>query len=235
MPSHNTQQNPPQAYNQETWTREDKYHQSFLIPEDETPDFAVQNSNEKGLPDIAVSPLQGKLLYLISKSIAAKRILEIGTLGGYSAIWLSRSLPADGKLVTLELEDKHAKVARENLNTAGEDVSDRVEIIVGSAHESLAQLKPEPQPFDLVFIDADEDHILTYYTEGKRLVRSGGVIIVDNMVRRGGVSDPANEEPANLKNRELLSRLKEDAEVEATTIGTAGVKGYDGFTYIVKK
>ncbi|KAL0568815.1 O-Methyltransferase, partial [Marasmius crinis-equi] len=197
-----------------------------------------------GLPDIAVSPLQGKLLYLISKSIAAKRILEIGTLGGYSAIWLSRSLPADGKLVTLELEDKHAKVARENLNTAGADVSDRVEIIVGSAHESLAQLKPEPQPFDLVFIDADEDHILTYYAEGKRLVRSGGVIIcgfasesaiVNNMVRRGGVSDPSNEEPANLKNRELLSRLKEDAEVEATTIGTAGVKGYDGFTYIVKK
>ncbi|KAL0576258.1 hypothetical protein V5O48_005722 [Marasmius crinis-equi] len=235
MSSHTTQQTPPQAYNQETWTREDKYHQSFLIPEDEASDFALQSSNESGLPDIAASPLYGKLLYLISKSIAAKRILEIGALGGYSAIWFSRSLPADGELVTLELEGKHAKVARENLNNAGADISDRVKIIVGFAHESLAQLKPEPQPFDLVFIDADEDHLLTYYTEGKRLVRPGGVIVVDNMVRRGGVSDPTNEEPTNLKNRELLRYLKEDTEVEATTVGTVGVKGYNGFTYIVKK
>ncbi|KAL0566931.1 hypothetical protein V5O48_015061 [Marasmius crinis-equi] len=235
MPSHTTQSNTPQVYTQETWTREDEYQRSFLVPEDDALDFAVQNSNKNGLPDIAVSPLQGKLLYLVSKSINAKRILEVGTLGGYSAIWLSRSLPADGELVTLEREEKHAKVARENLQNAGTDISDRVKIIVGSAHESLVALKPEPEPFDLVFIDADKSQFLAYYTEGKRLVRSGGVIIIDNMIRRGGVSDPENEDPANLKIRELLRYLKEDSEVEATTIGTVGVKGYDGFSYIVKK
>ncbi|KAJ8081683.1 hypothetical protein PM082_007529 [Marasmius tenuissimus] len=219
----------------EIWTREDKYQSSFLVAQDDALDFAVQNSSQKGLPDIAVSPLQGKFLYLISKSIQATRILEVGTLGGYSAVWFSRSLPAKGELVTLELKEEHAKVARENLEKAGADVSARVKIIVGPAHESLAKLKPEPQPFDLAFIDADKSHFTTYYTEAKRLLRSGGVIIIDNMIRGGGVSDPSNTEPYNVKIRELLEFLKDDTEVEATTIGTVGVKGYDGFSYIVKK
>ncbi|KAK1227572.1 hypothetical protein PQX77_009422 [Marasmius sp. AFHP31] len=220
---------------QEIWIREDKYQSSFLVAQDDALDFAVKNSSQKGLPEIAVSPLQGKFLYLISKSIQATRILEVGTLGGYSAIWLSRSLPAKGELVTLELKEEHAKVARENLEKAGADVSARVKIIVGPAHESLAKLKPDPQPFDLAFIDADTSHFTTYYTEAKRLLRSGGVIIIDNMVWGGGPSDPKNTEFINVKIRELLQFLKDDTEVEATTIGTVGVKGYDGFSYIVKK
>ncbi|KAF9262235.1 O-methyltransferase family 3 protein [Marasmius fiardii PR-910] len=219
---------------QETWTREDNFQSSFLIPKDDALDFAVKNSTQNGLPQIAVSAAQGKFLYLIAKSIGAKRILEVGTLGGYSAIWLSRALPADGELLTLELEAKHAKVARENLDKAGADVSGRVKIVVGSASDTLVGLKPEPRPFDLAFIDADAG-FLTYYKEAKRLVRSGGVIMIDNMVRRGGPSDPANTHPINVNIRELLKFIKDDKEVEATTLSTVGVKGYDGFMYVLRK
>ncbi|KAG7094801.1 hypothetical protein E1B28_005615 [Marasmius oreades] len=225
----------PQVNSQEIWTREDDYQNSFLIPQDDALDFATENSSKNELPQIAVSPAQGKFLYLIAKSIGAKRVLEVGTLGGYSAIWLSRALPPDGDLVTLESEEKHAMVARQNLDNAGADISARVKIILGSATDSLVQLKCVPRPFDLAFIDADKSGFLTYYTEAKRLVRSGGVILIDNMVRRGGPSDPTNTEPANVKIRELLQLIKDDKEVEATTISTVGVKGYDGFTYILRK
>ncbi|KAL0566147.1 hypothetical protein V5O48_015869 [Marasmius crinis-equi] len=232
-----TWQIPHETYTPEAWAREDKYQCSFLVPKDDALDFAVQNSTEKGLPAISVSPAQGKFMYLISKSINAKRILEIGTLGGHSALWLARSLPADGELITLELKEKHAQVARENFDNAGKDVSGRIKIIVGSASESLAQLKPDPQPFDLVFIDADTANLPTYYKEAKRLVRSGGVILIDNMIGawNGFPSDPANNDSETQKIREVLQLLKDDTEAEATTIPYADRRGYDGFTYIVRK
>ncbi|KAL0570111.1 hypothetical protein V5O48_011849 [Marasmius crinis-equi] len=222
-------------YTQETWTREDAFHESFLIPKDDALSFAVSNTIANGLPDISVSPAFGKFLYLVAMSIGAKRILEVGTLGGYSAMWQARALPVDGEVVCLELLDKHAKVARENLVRAGPEIAGRVKIIVGCARESITQLKPEPAPFDLVFLDADKDGLLTYYREAKRLVRSGGVILIDCMVRRGEVSDLSYTDSNNTKVRELLQVIKDDKEVEATTIGMAGVRGYDGFTYVVRK
>ncbi|KDR77065.1 hypothetical protein GALMADRAFT_225200 [Galerina marginata CBS 339.88] len=216
----------------EDWTRSDEYHNSFLIPQDETFDAVVKNNNEQGLPDIAVSPAQGRFLSLLVKSLGAKRVLEVGTLGGYSTVWIARSLPSDGRIITLELNPHHAKVAEENFKLAG--YSDQITVIVGPAAQSLAQLHPE-QPFDLVFIDADKPSNLIYLTEAKRLVRPGGVIIVDNVVRYGRVADPGYSDDNVEGVRKLLRALKDDKEVEATTISTVGEKGYDGFIYAIRK
>ncbi|KAK7033574.1 hypothetical protein VNI00_012798 [Paramarasmius palmivorus] len=218
-----------------TLQREDNYHQSFLIKPDPALEHAVKHSRENGLPDIALSILQGKFVHILAKALGAKRILEVGTLGGYSAIWLSRALPADGELVTLEVDAKHAKIARENLDYAGADVSSRVKIIVGAAADTLPTLTTDPAPFDIAFIDADKSAIVTYFTEAKRLLRSGGVIIIDNMVYQGKVSDLSVTDSTRVNTRELLQVLKDDEEVEATTIGTAGVKGFDGFLFARKK
>ncbi|RDB17094.1 tRNA threonylcarbamoyladenosine dehydratase [Hypsizygus marmoreus] len=216
----------------EDWARSDKYHNSFLIEKDSVLDAALANSNANGLPEIAVSTAQGKFLKLLASSIAAKRILEVGTLGGYSTIWLARALPDDGQLITLELSEKHAQVARDNLANAG--LSTKVEVIVGKAVDSLAKLHPDP-PFDLVFIDADKPSNLQYFTEAKRLVRKGGVIIVDNVVRYGRVADPSYIDDNIEGVRNLLKAIQGDAEVDATTIGTVGEKGYDGFLYAIRK
>ncbi|KAK0222421.1 O-methyltransferase-domain-containing protein [Armillaria nabsnona] len=216
------------------WDRSDKYHNSHLLQKDQTLEFTVQNSEANGLPTIAVSPAQGKFLYLLAKSIGAKRILEVGTLGGYSSIHLARALPDDGKLVTLELKERHAKIATENITRAG--VASKVNVIVGPALASLQKMASEPK-FDFVFIDADWDNILNYFTESKRLVRKGGVIVVDNVVQNGCVGNFADTITSELTAgvRKLLSALKDDNEVEATTIGTAGEKGYDGFLYAIRK
>ncbi|KAF5384388.1 hypothetical protein D9615_003398 [Tricholomella constricta] len=216
----------------EDWARSDEYHNSFLLEVDDVLDTALVNSTAKGLPDIAVSAAQGKFLKLLASSTAAKRILEVGTLGGYSTIWLGRALPEGGKLITLELDSKHAEVAQENLARAG--LSSKVEVILGPAIESLAKLQPEP-PFDLVFIDADKPSNTQYFIEAKRLVRKGGVIIVDNVVRNGSVSDPALSDPSLEGVRELLKAIQGDKEVDATTIGTTGEKGYDGFLYAIRR
>ncbi|KJA23870.1 hypothetical protein HYPSUDRAFT_184566 [Hypholoma sublateritium FD-334 SS-4] len=213
------------------WKRSDDYHNSFLIPKDDVLNAVVENNKEQGLPDIAVSTAQGKLLNLLVRSTGAKRILEVGTLGGYSTIWLARGLPADGNIVTLELSAHHAKVARENFATAG--FASQIEVIEGPGAESLAKLHPE-HAFDLVFIDADKPSNVTYFTEAKRLVRPGGIIIVDNVVRYGRVADLEYSD-ANVEGvRKLLLAIKGDQDVEATTIGTVGEKGYDGFIYAVR-
>ncbi|KAL0945951.1 hypothetical protein HGRIS_012229 [Hohenbuehelia grisea] len=214
------------------WTRSDKYHNSFLIKPDDGLDKAVANSAAHGLDDIAVSPAQGKFLALIAKSINARRILEVGTLGGYSAIWFARALPDDGEVVTLELLEDHAKIARENLEAAG--VSSKVKVIVGHATETLKDVPSDPK-FDLAFIDADKENNLAYYNEAKRVVRSGGVIIVDNVGRRGRVADPSQTDESLEGVRALLAALKDDPEVEGTTIATVGEKGFDGFLYSVCK
>ncbi|KAI0709111.1 O-methyltransferase family 3 protein [Earliella scabrosa] len=234
---------------QPEWVRSDLYHNSFLIPHDEALEHTRKNSTDNDLPEIAVSAAQGKLLNLFARSIGAKRILEVGTLGGsvrsnetfpiehspsarsYSTIWLARALPEDGELITLELEEKHAKVAQANIDHAG--LTSKVKIVLGAASDSLATLPSEPK-FDLAFIDADKPSNLTYMLQAERLVRKGGVIIVDNVVRQGRVADPEQDDENVVGVRKLLEHLKTDTNVDATTIGTVGEKGYDGLLYAIR-
>ncbi|KAG7442888.1 O-methyltransferase family 3 protein [Guyanagaster necrorhizus] len=214
------------------WDRSDKYHNSYLLQKDNTLEANIKNSIAKGLPDIAVSAAQGQFLNLLAKTIGAKRILEVGTLGGYSTTWLARSLPEGGELVTFELKELHAQVAAENLTKSG--VASQVKIVLGPASESLAKVPSEPKS-DLAFIDADKASILQYFTEAKRLVRPGGVIIVDNVVRNGRVADPSYSDGSVDGVRKLLAALPGDNGVEAITMGTVGEKGYDGFLYAIRK
>ncbi|KAI0781017.1 O-methyltransferase family 3 protein [Trametes elegans] len=211
------------------WVRSDDFHASFLIPYDETLDHALKNAAESGLPaDIAVHAGQGKLLNLLTRTIGAKRVLEVGTLGGYSTIWFARALPKDGQVVTCELQEKYAKVARDNFEYAG--VSSKIKILVGPAADTLPTL-PTEEKFDLAFIDADKASNLTYFLQAKRLVRRGGIIIVDNVIRNGTVANPDIDDENVRGVRKLLAHIKEDKEVDATTIGTVSEKGYDGFLY----
>ncbi|KAH8099470.1 O-methyltransferase family 3 protein [Cristinia sonorae] len=229
-----TKESPQALTIEENWARSDQYHNSFLIRPDETLDFALKNSAEHGLPSIAVSTSQGKYLNLLARSIGAKRILEVGTLGGYSTIWLARALPEDGKLITFEIDKTHADVAQANINHAG--VSSKVQIILGPATDTLAKVERHPDhPFDLAFIDADKENNLTYFLEAKRLLRKGGVIIVDNVVRRGRVADPEVKDESSEGVRKLLRHLKDDRDVDATTIAWVGEKSYDGFLYALLK
>jgi len=214
----------------ENWRRSDEYHNSFLIKKDDVLDAALANSD--AIDTMAVSAAQGKMLMLLAVSINAKRILEVGTLAGYSTIWLGKALPEDGKLVTLELVEKHAQVAKENIATAG--LLSLIEVITGPAIDSLRKLQPEPH-FDLAFIDADKPSNVAYFLEAKRLVRKGGIIIVDNVVRRGLVADP-NYSDENVEGvRALLKLIQGDEEVDAISIGMVGEKGHDGFLYAIRK
>ncbi len=222
---------------QDTWDGVDGYIADHLIGADPALEAALADSARAGLPPIAVSAAQGKLLYLVALAIGARRVAEVGTLGGYSTIWLARALPgaaAGGRLVTLELEQKHADVARTNLDRAG--VGDRVEIRVGPALETLPALvndtlgaAGDAGRFDLVFIDADKDNIPTYFDSAVRLTRPGGLIITDNVVRNGAVADSANPDGRVRGVRALHEMLRSRTDVEATTIQTVGAKGYDGF------
>jgi len=216
----------------ELWAEVDRYIGSALIPEDPVLEAALQASNDAGLPAIAVAPPQGKLLHLIARIHGAKSILEIGTLGGYSTIWLARALPACGRLITLEIDPKHAVVARANFARAG--LADVIELRVGKAIESLPQLEKEKRgPFDLVFIDADKVSIPEYFTWALKLSRPGTVIIVDNVIRKGAVADGASNDPSVQGVRRLNVMLGNEPRVTATTIQTVGSKGYDGFTLAV--
>ncbi|KZP17385.1 O-methyltransferase family 3 protein [Athelia psychrophila] len=215
------------------WTRTDAYHNSFLIRPDATLDAARVHSTEQGLPAEAVSPAQGKFLKLIAQSIGAKRVVEVGVLGGYSTIWLAQAV-ADvdgGEVIAFELKEKHAKVARENIARAGFEKT--VKVIVGPAIDGLKALQAQP-PFDLVYIDADSKSFLDYFIEAKRLLRTGGIILVDNAVDNGLVSKLEFEDSMTGGVRKLLHALKEDKEVDATTISTVGERGYDGFLYARK-
>ena len=215
----------------EFWTAVDRYLCDTLIPADAVLDAALADSTAAGLPAINVAPNQGRMLQLIAQIAGARRILEIGTLGGYSAIWLARALPADGRLVTLELSPVHAAVAVGNLARAGLD--GRVEVRVGPAAETLAALAAGPAaPFDLVFIDADKPGYPGYFIAALRLTRSGSVIIVDNTVRTGLVADPACTDANVLGVRRLYELIAAEPRVTATTVQTVGSKGHDGFTLI---
>jgi predicted O-methyltransferase YrrM len=209
------------------WRDVDSYIEDRMVGEDEVLTAALEDSAAAGLPAIAVSPAQGKQLYLMALSIGARRILEVGTLGGYSTIWMGRALPADGQLVSLEIDPKHAAVARANIARAMPAA--KVDVIVGKAIDSLRGLKG---PFDLVFIDADKESNADYFAEALRMSRKGSVIIVDNVVRGGAVIDP-NGNSMVQGVRRLFDMIANEKRVSATAVQTVGVKGYDGFLMAV--
>jgi predicted O-methyltransferase YrrM len=213
---------------QELWSAADGYIVDLLLPADEALDGALAASAAAGLPAISVAPNQGKLLTLLARMQGARRILEIGTLGGYSTIWLARGLAPGGRLISLEAEPKHAEVARANLARAG--LADRVEVQVGAGVESLARMvSGGAEPFDLIFIDADKESYAEYLEWAVRLSRLGTVIIADNVVRKGAVADPASEDPRVQGIRRFYERLAAEPCLTATAIQTVGSKGYDGF------
>jgi predicted O-methyltransferase YrrM len=215
----------------EIWAAVDEYSGKHLLTPDKVLDEALASSTANGLPAIAVSPLQGKQLLMLAQMQNARNVLEIGTLGGYSTIWLARALPADGRLVTLEFSPKHAEVAQANIARAG--LSQLVEIRVGPALESLPRLAAEKKgPFDFIFIDADKDNNPGYFEWALKLSRPGTVILVDNVVRDGAVADVENADPSIAGIRRMHEMLAENPRVAATAIQTVGVKGYDGFTLI---
>ncbi|WP_062764911.1 O-methyltransferase [Sphingopyxis terrae] len=210
----------------DSWDRVDTYIGEKLIGDDAILAAALAHNAENGLPPIDVSAAQGKMLYLLAQMAGARRILEIGTLGGYSTIWLARALPDDGALVTLEVDHMHARVAQANLDRAG--LSDRAEIRVGPAMDSLAAMT-DVAPFDMVFIDADKQRNVDYVAEAIRLGRSGTTIIVDNVVREGGVLDAASDDARIQGTRALFDFLQSDPRIDATALQTVGAKGWDGF------
>ena len=215
---------------QEKWTAVDKYLTDLFVPPDPAFDAALDASRAAGLPAINVSPSEGKLLHLLARSHGAKRILEIGTLGGYSTIWLARALPAPptGKLVTLEFNPVHADVARANIDRAG--LSEIVDIRVGRAIDALPKLEAERAgPFDLIFIDADKPSNPDYLAWSLRLSRPGTLIIADNVVRGGDVLDAASTDASVRGIREFNELLAAEPRVSATAIQTVGSKGHDGF------
>jgi predicted O-methyltransferase YrrM len=216
---------------QPTWTAVDTYFNELLVGRDPQLDAAMQASSAAGLPAYAVSPTQGKLLFLLAQVQGARNILELGTLGGYSTIWLARALPPGGKLVTLEASQKHAEVAQANIANAG--LADRVELRLGAALDTLPQLAAEGRgPFDLIFIDADKENNPLYFTWALKLSRRGTVIIVDNVVRDGAVVDSASPDPVVQGVRRFHEMLAAEPRATATAIQTVGSKGYDGFTLI---
>ena len=216
---------------QEQWNAIDGYLTDLFVGTDPALDAALAASERAGLPSIAVAANQGKLLHVLARTLGAKRILEIGTLGGYSAIWLARALPAAGRLITLEIDAKHAEVALSNFVRA--EVADRIELRLGAALETLPRLVEEKlPPFDLVFIDADKASIPDYFTWSLRLTRPGSLIIVDNVVRRGAVIDANNTDPNVQGVRRFNELAAKDPRVTATTIQTVGSKGHDGLAFL---
>ena len=214
------------------WTEVEEYIDGHLIAPDPALEAARDANAAAGMPPIDVAPVEGKFLHLLARICGARRVLEIGTLGGYSTIWLDRALPADGRVVTLELEPKHAKIAEANLAKAG--VADRVEIRVGPALESLEKLaKGHAQAFDLIFIDADKSNNANYLQWALRLSHPGTVIVIDNVVRDGQIVDAASRDRDIQGSRKLFEALAAEPRLTATALQTVGSKGYDGFALAI--
>ncbi|MCU1494701.1 MAG: O-methyltransferase [Acidimicrobiaceae bacterium] len=212
---------------EERWAAVDRYIVGHLVPTDDALDAALVASAEAHLPQINVAPNQGKLLALLAQSAGARKVLEIGTLGGYSTIWLARALPAGGRVVTLELSPVHADVARANIARAG--LAGLAEVRVGPALETLPQLLEEGAgPFDFVFIDADKMNNPEYWSWAMRLVHRGSVVVVDNVVRQGRILDASSADQDVLGTRLLFETIAADGRVSATALQTVGSKGYDG-------
>ncbi len=207
------------------WQDVDRYICDTLVKPDAVLDAALEASDAAGLPAINVSPAHGKLLWILARLVNAKRVLEIGTLGGYSTLWLARGMASGGRLVTLEALEKHATVARANIQRAG--VAESVEVRVGKALDRLPSLQG---PMDLTFIDADKQNNAEYFRWALQLSRPGALIVVDNVVREGKVVDPQSRDASVLGVRKLNELLAAEKRVSATAIQTVGAKGYDGFT-----
>ncbi len=206
------------------WQTVDRYFAGKLVEPDPALDAALDAAAAAGLPAHEVSPLQGKLLHLLARAVGARRILELGTLAGYSTIWLARALPPDGELIALERDPTAAQAARANVERAG--LGDRVTVTTGPALESLPGLDG---PFDLVFLDADKRSNAAYLDHALRLARPGALIVADNVVRGGAVADPTSEDPSVRGVRAFTDALAADPRVDATAIQTVGTKGHDGF------
>ena len=212
----------------ERWAAVDRYIGDHLLGDAATLKAALAANAAGGLPDIDVSPAQGRMLHLLARMAGARRILEVGTLGGYSTIELARALPDNGELVTLEIDSHHADVARANVAAAG--LQDRVAVITGPALDSLATLDG---PFDFVFIDADKENNAAYVDHAIRLSRPGTTIAVDNVIREGGILDAASEDPRVQGTRALFEMVAADPRLTATAVQTVGVKKWDGFLLAV--
>ncbi|MFD9127128.1 O-methyltransferase [Kitasatospora sp. NPDC059571] len=216
---------------QQQWTAVDDYFTGALIGADPVLAAAQEAADKAGLPQIAVSPPQGKLLQLLARTVGARRILEVGTLAGYSAIWMARALPDDGTLISLEIDPVHADVARANLRDAG--LAGIAEVRLGRAADTLRELaEAGTDPFDLVFIDADKPGNPVYFGWALELTRPGSLIVVDNVVRGGAVADLASTDPAVIGVHRLHEAIAAEPRVSATSVQTVGSKGYDGFTLI---
>lgn len=213
---------------QDLWNAVDNYVDSSLSLSDDVLNGTIAANAEGGLPSIDVTAAQGKLLHLLARMMGAKRVLEIGTLGGYSTIWLARALPSDGRVVTLEFDPKHAAVAKQNIDRAG--LGSVVDVRVGKALDVLPVIQKENTgPFDLIFIDADKVNNPNYFEWALKLSRPGSLIIVDNVVREGGLADGTSDDPAIRASRAVVELMGSDPRVEATVMQTVGTKGYDGF------
>jgi predicted O-methyltransferase YrrM len=213
---------------EQTWSAVDDYFADALLGGDPVLDATLARANAAGLPAIQVSATQGKQLMLLARAVAARRVLEVGTLGGYSAIWLARGLPADGHLDTCEIDPTHAETARASLADAG--LADRVSVHLGPAADTIAGLAAEGvEAYDFVFIDADKENNAAYVRAALALSHPGTLIVVDNVVRQGRVVDPTIEDPAVVGTRRLFDYLAGEPRLDATAIQTVGHKGYDGF------
>lgn len=216
----------------EAWQRVDDYIAARLLKDDTATDGVIAANAAAGLPAIDVSAPQGKMLQLLARGVGARRILEIGTLGGYSTIWLAGALPADGRLVTLELEPHHAEVARANIARAGLD--DRVEVRVGPAVETLrGMIAAGEAPFDFIFVDADKEGYPAYLRAALALSRPGTMIVFDNVVREGGILDPQHRDPRVQGTRGLFEAMAAEPRLSATAIQTVGAKKWDGFALVI--
>jgi predicted O-methyltransferase YrrM len=218
----------PREIQDALWTDVDRYLNATLVPSEVVLESALAANAAAELPSIDVSPTQGKFLHMLALMLGARRILEIGTLGGYSTIWLARALPRNGRLITMEFSPKHAAVAEENIARAGFEKI--VEIRIGPAADSLAQLHAEnPQPFDLIFIDADKPSNPTYLEWAIKLSRKGTLIVVDNVIRDGEIANASSTDPAITGTRAMFEMLSANPRLCATALQTVGSKGYDGF------
>lgn len=217
---------------EEQWTAVDEYLAELFVPEDPILTDALRESERAGLDPIAVSPLQGKLLHLLVQLTGARRILEIGTLGAYSSLWMARALPEDGKIISLELREEHANVARTNIDRAG--FSDRVEVRVGAAMDSLQAMHSMGEAaFDFIFVDADKASIPRYYEAAMKLSRRGTVMVIDNVIRNGAVLDADSSDPDIQGVRTFNAMVASDPRITTTTLQTVGSKGYDGFAILL--
>jgi predicted O-methyltransferase YrrM len=217
---------------QELWEAVDKYFDKMLIPHDSTLDDALSAAAAAKLPAIQVSSVQGKLLHLLARIMGARNILEIGTLGGYSTIWMARALPEGGRIVTLESDPKHAEVARKNFRRAG--VESKVELRLGKALDTLPQVAADGLgPFDLCFIDANKSNMPEYFGWSLKLARKGSVIIADNVVREGAVLDAKSEDADIQGIRRFLEMVGKEKRVSGTALQTVSTKNYDGFALVL--